>query len=223
MASKEKQLQLERKRRAAVFLKNLQSESGGLKIPSVQGPQLSGCEAGERITDEDSDVTSLPDGTDEICSEQKNVKYERRSRHIRDFEKSHKVLNSTGRHKDREKHSEKKHEGKTEVYDRTSDSSVSSDDNDRRKSYGFSRRLGRRKSAEDNYSKSKYDYVGGSRSDEKRHKRRKHKKDDERDRNTRKHSKSKKSRRSKGRDDERSFRCKKSRRDSDSSGSDRNS
>ncbi|KAL0266238.1 UNVERIFIED_CONTAM: hypothetical protein PYX00_008841 [Menopon gallinae] len=223
MASKEKQLQLERKRRAAAFLKNLQSEGGGLKIPMLQGPQLPGCDASERVTDDDSDVASLPDGTDEIGSEEKNVKCEKRTKHFREVEKSHKLLCSTGKHKDREKQSEKKDEGKSDVHDRTSDSSVSSEDNDRRKNYGFGRRSGRRKSGEDSYTKSKFVQISGSHSDEKRRKRRKHKKDDERDRNTRKHSRSKKSKRSKGSDDERNFRIKRSRRDSDSSDSDRNS
>lgn len=224
-------------------MKTLQAESGEIKVPPLYGPQLPGGEVVERVTDDDSDVVSLPDvTTDEPSKDKKDVAGKKQedtkkspTKYIDEkHEKRYRTSSSNVRHKHREKHHPAKSNRREKNYsdelktrdggDRVSESS-SSDENDKRRVYFTEefKKLDKRKNPDDSEWKNKCDKIRNSRKEEKRHKRKKHKKDDTRDRNSRKHSKSKKQKRSRGSDDERSSRSKRSRRDSDSSSDDRNS
>lgn len=231
MATKEKQLQLDRKRRAAAFLRTIHSESGSKGVV-VFGPQLPGGEGVDREIEEGSDVASIPDAPDEAPNDKydktKLADHIKRKSTRHESEKRHRPSNSLVRHKHREKHRSKidKLEKVTgedsrikELNGRISESSVSTEEDDKRR--GFYGDKSRR--SDDAQWKNKSDRDRSFRKEEKRHKRKKHKKDDVKDRSFRKHSKVKKQKRSRESDDSRNSRSKRCRKNSSSSSDEQNS
>ncbi|KAK6642152.1 hypothetical protein RUM44_013875 [Polyplax serrata] len=230
LASKEKQLQLERKRRAAAFLKAIHTETES-KGAVMCGPQLPTAEEPHRDTDDGSDVASLPDTSEAWTEERsKRGKLVDRHHHHHSRYKSNRHENekrhhsSSVRHKHREKHrskgdrQEKVNTGDEprlkELTDRITESSPSSqDDQDEDRRSGFHGYKYRK--SDDNQWKTKYNRDDRSfRKEERRHKRKKHKADTAKDRGYRNHSKIKKHKRNRGSDDSRHSRSKRSRRNS---------
>ena len=233
MATKEKQLQLDRKRRAAAFLKAIHSEPG-TKGNVVFGPQLPGIMEGtERDEESSSDViTNTPDLLDDGKKDKLKSPECLNNKSLKVSNDRHQRSSSGVRHKHREKYQSKvdksekssgeEHKNK-DVNDRISESSISTEEDDSRKRMLYQDKM---KRLEDDQWKNKHSEreERNFRKDDKRHKRKKHKKDEFKDRScSRKHSKSKKQKRSRESDDSRNSRSKRSRRDSSSSSDDPNS